>query len=119
MIQTSELTFGNYSSEMALCFLSPILVLYIYLTLAQAAFSLSSEVAKFIPACAQECFESFLDANYDESKAGPAPSLQFICSTKSASGNTAGEGAVSCIESEDNAKFCTGDDAAGMSPQRR
>lgn len=104
---------------MALCSLCPILVLFLYLTLAKAAFSVSPELTKFIPSCAQECFESFLDANYDESKGGSSPSLQFFCSTKSTSGNTVGEGAVSCIISEDNDKFCTGSDADGTSPRRR
>lgn len=85
----------------------------LYLTLAEAAFSLSPGVAKFIPRCAQQCFESFLDANYDESKGGSSPSLQFLCSTKSTSGNTVGEGAVFCLVAEDNAKFCTGSDAKG------
>jgi hypothetical protein len=99
---------------MALCFAYPILVLFLYLTLAKAAFSLSSELTKFIPSCAQQCFESFLDANYDESKGGSSPSLQFLCSTKSTSGYTVGEGAVSCIISEDNTKLCTGNDAQGM-----
>ena len=104
---------------MAPCFLCPILVLFVYLTLAKAAFSLSPEVSKFIPTCAQVCFESFLDINYDESKGGSSPSLGFICSTRSTSGDTAGEGAVSCIVSEDNAKFCTGSDAEGTPQWRR
>lgn len=99
---------------MELCFLRLILVLFIHLTTSNGAFSLSPEVSKFIPACARDCFESFLDTNYDESQGGLSPSLQFICSTKSTSGNTAGEGAVSCIASEDEAKFCTGNEAAGM-----
>ena len=102
---------------MALCFLYPIHVLLLYLTLAKAAFSLSPELAKFIPSCAQECFESFLDANYNESQGGASPSLQFFCSTQSTSGNTVGEGAVSCIISEDNVKLCTGNDAQGTTPQ--
>ena len=103
---------------MASCFLCPILVLFLYLALAKAAFSLSSELTKFIPGCAQQCFESFLDANYDENKAGPSPTLQFFCSNNSTSGYTVGEGAVSCILSEDDVKFCTGNDAQGMPPPR-
>lgn len=104
---------------MALCFLCPLLILVLYLTLVKAHFSLSSELTKFIPLCAQQCFESFLDANYDESKAGQTPTLQFLCSNNSTSGYTVGEGAVSCILSEDEANFCTGDAAQGTLPPRR
>lgn len=106
---------------MALCFLCPIYVLFFYSILVKASFTLSPEVTKFIPGCAQLCFESFLDANYDEKKGGAAPSLQFLCSTNSTSGNTVGEGAISCILSEDKVKFCNGKDAKGtllLTPQR-
>jgi hypothetical protein len=109
------LTLGLYSYEMALCFLCPIYVLFFYSILVKATFSLSPEVAKFIPGCAQLCFESFLDANYDEKKGGSTPSLQFLCSSNSTSGNTVGDGAISCILSEDKVKFCTGNDAKGTS----
>ncbi|KAH7325943.1 hypothetical protein B0I35DRAFT_122520 [Stachybotrys elegans] len=69
------------------------------------------EVARFIPACAQACFRSFLAVNYGIQPCGPLPSLQCICSSRGASGFTVGEGAVQCISAERAFGSCSPEEA--------
>lgn len=96
---------------MALCWPSLILLLSAFLTYANAAFTLSSELTKFVPTCAQACFISFLDSNFDTVTCGTTPALDCLCSHNTTTGYTVGEGAVQCIISEDNVGFCKGNDA--------
>ena len=74
-------------------------------------YSLSDEITNIIPPCARTCFTSFIQSNYPSSACTTAPTLDCLCSHSSTSGYTVGEGAVQCIISEDNAKFCQGSSA--------
>jgi hypothetical protein len=96
---------------MALCWPSLILLTYAFSNYANAAFILTPELTKFVPTCAQACFLSFLDSNFDAGICDPAPTLDCLCSHNTTTGYTVGEGAVQCIISEDNIGFCKGNDA--------
>ncbi|EFQ29070.1 uncharacterized protein GLRG_04214 [Colletotrichum graminicola M1.001] len=74
-------------------------------------FNLSSEITRFVPSCARECFRSHLSANYAISTCGSAPSLQCLCAIAGFSGLTIGEGAVQCIVAEKSIGFCRESDA--------
>jgi hypothetical protein len=102
---------------MALCWPSLFLLL-LYSTFANAAITLSAELTNFVPACAQECFESFLQSNFPTSVCTSIPTLACLCSNNSTSGYTVGEGAVQCIISEDSIGGCQGVDAKGQSSSR-
>lgn len=97
--------------RMALCWPSLILLTLAFSTYATAAFTLTPELTKFVPTCAQACFISFLDLNFDTATCGTAPTLDCLCSQNTTTGYTVGEGAVQCILSEDNVGFCKGNDA--------
>lgn len=75
------------------------------------SFNLSSEITRFVPTCARECFRSHLTANYDLSICGSAPTLQCLCANVGFSGLTLGEGAVQCIVAEKGIGFCRESDA--------
>lgn len=96
---------------MALCWPSLILLTYALSSYASAAFTLTPELTNFVPTCAQACFLSFLDSNFDTGICDPAPALDCLCSHNTTTGYTVGEGAVQCIISEDNIGFCKGIDA--------
>jgi hypothetical protein len=96
---------------MALCWPSLILLICAILTYANASFTLTPEVTNFIPSCAQTCFISFLDSNFNTATCGTTPTLDCLCSHNTTTGYTVGEGAVQCIISEDNIGFCKGNDA--------
>lgn len=98
---------------MAHYFLGHLLIVFLYTTVVNATTSLSSQLTKFIPECAQQCFQSFLDSNFSQSACGKSPSLECLCSTTTPGGYTVGEGALECILAEDSAGFCTGHDAQG------
>jgi hypothetical protein len=98
---------------MALCWPSLILLIYGLSTFTHAALTLTSDLTKFVPNCAQACFISFLDSNFDIATCGTAPTLDCLCSHNTTTGYTVGEGAVQCIISEDNIGFCKGNDAQG------
>jgi len=70
------------------------------------AFALSKDITKFIPVCAADCFDTFLQANYAPTTCGSAPSLQCLCSHNGATGFTVGEGAVQCIVAENSLGAC-------------
>ncbi|ESZ93787.1 hypothetical protein SBOR_5843 [Sclerotinia borealis F-4128] len=91
---------------------SLLLLIYVFSTYVNADFSLPSEVTSFIPACAQICFESFIQDNYPTSVCGDTPTLDCICENGSKSTYTVGEGAVQCIMSEASVGFCNGDDSS-------
>ncbi|GKT45128.1 uncharacterized protein ColSpa_05309 [Colletotrichum spaethianum] len=75
------------------------------------SFNLSSEITRFVPLCARECFRSHLSANYALTTCGSAPSLQCLCANVGFSGLTIGEGAVQCIVAEKSIGFCRESDA--------
>ncbi|PVH89192.1 hypothetical protein DL98DRAFT_565310 [Cadophora sp. DSE1049] len=102
--------------RMALCWPSLILLIFGFSIHANAAasksnYTLTPELTNFIPTCAQECFLSFLDANFPAGTCSTKPTLDCLCSTNSTSGYTIGEGAVQCIISEINIGFCQGSSA--------
>jgi len=99
---------------MALCWPSLILLICAILTYTNASFTLTPEVTNFIPSCAQTCFISFLDSNFNTATCGTTPTLDCLCSHNTTTGYTVGEGAVQCIISEDNIGFCKGNDAQSM-----
>ncbi|KAK1654263.1 hypothetical protein BDP81DRAFT_497081, partial [Colletotrichum phormii] len=78
---------------------------------AATSFNLSSEITRFVPTCARECFRSHLSANYDLTICGSAPTLQCLCANVGFSGLTLGEGAVQCIVAEKAIGFCRESDA--------
>ncbi|OHE92956.1 hypothetical protein CORC01_11749 [Colletotrichum orchidophilum] len=78
---------------------------------AATSFNLSSEITRFVPTCARECFRSHLSANYDINTCGSAPSLQCLCANVGFSGLTIGEGALQCIVAEKSIGFCRDSDA--------
>ncbi|KAG9248620.1 hypothetical protein BJ878DRAFT_476356 [Calycina marina] len=103
---------------MALCwptFLHRVLLMMLFACSSgiDASFSLSNELTDFIPACAQTCFVSFLENNFGTIRCGTTPTLDCLCSSDSASGFTAGEGAIQCIISEFNVGGCNGQEASG------
>ena len=100
---------------MALCWPSLILLICAILTYTNASFTLTPEVTNFIPSCAQTCFISFLDSNFNTATCGTTPTLDCLCSHNTTTGYTVGEGAVQCIISEDNIGFCKGNDAQSKS----
>lgn len=77
--------------------------------------SLDGEVGSFIPSCAIDCFESFIDLNRLSTGCGTRPSLQCLCSHETSSGLTIGEGALECIVSEDSLGACQEAEASSQS----
>lgn len=74
------------------------LVLVLYAIHAGAAkTTLSAELTNLLPICAHTCFTSFLDFNFALTKCGINPTLDCLCTTKSVSEYTVGEGAVQCV----------------------
>ncbi|GAB0133480.1 hypothetical protein EsDP_00001887 [Epichloe bromicola] len=75
--------------------------------------NLTLELSHFVPACAEDCFTSFLQANYGlERGREKIPSLQELCSTDGETGFTVGEGAVQCIAAEKSIDGCSDTDAS-------
>lgn len=75
------------------------------------ASSLSDEITNVIPPCAQQCFISFIQANFPANACSGTPSLECLCSRNSTGGYTVGEGAVQCIYSEDAIGACKGENS--------
>jgi hypothetical protein len=69
--------------------------------------NLTAELADVIPACAEDCFISFITVNYDLERGQKIPSLEKLCSTDGETGFTAGEGAVQCIAAERRVGGCS------------
>lgn len=91
-----------------------LLLIFTYITVANAAnFTLTPELTNFVPPCAQACFISFLDLNFQSSVCTTEPGLDCLCSHNTTSGYTVGEGAVQCIISEQQVGNCKGNDAKG------
>ncbi|KAF6818492.1 hypothetical protein CSOJ01_01872 [Colletotrichum sojae] len=77
-------------------------------------FNLSSEITRFVPTCARQCFRSHLSANYAITTCGSAPTLQCLCANVGFSGLTIGEGAVQCLFAEKTIGSCRESDAPQM-----
>ena len=60
--------------------------------------SLTPDLAKVIPSCAQSCVESFVAKNY-KTVCGPPPNFDCICVNNTPSGFTIGEGSLECLVS--------------------
>lgn len=92
----------------------PICGLLWLLTLSYVVAAASLSLGKglsFIPACAEECFLSFVAVNYGFAGCGKTPSKECLCTHESTSGFTVGEGALQCITAERSIGFCSSDDA--------
>lgn len=61
--------------------------------------SLSPHVARIVPHCAQQCLESFIAKNFPKNVCRNQQHLDCLCSRKSVSGLTFGEGALQCAAS--------------------
>src|SRR5450432_1336799 len=72
------------------------------------SYSLSNDITTYIPACAQPCFQSFVETSFPSSVCSTSPSLNCLCSHSSTSGFTVGEGALQCILAEQNVNACQG-----------
>lgn len=79
---------------------------------AASSLSLGTGLSQFIPACAEQCFLSFVNVNYGVSTCGNQPSRECLCTHASASGFTIGEGAVQCITAERAIEFCSINEAS-------
>lgn len=62
--------------------------------------SLPPHVAKVVPRCAQQCLESFVAYNFPRNVCRNQQHLDCLCSRKSVSGLTLGEGALQCAASD-------------------
>ncbi|KAK3945989.1 hypothetical protein QBC46DRAFT_424915 [Diplogelasinospora grovesii] len=83
-------------------------------TTASAPSTISSEVLNFVPTCAQQCFQSFIQRNFDSALCGDSPSLACLCTHTGSSGYTVGEGGLSCIGAEANFGGCQRSDASNV-----
>lgn len=73
--------------------------------------NLTVALADVVPACAEDCFISFLSANYGLARGEEIPSLEDLCSTDGNTGFTIGEGAVQCIAAEQTVGACSDKEA--------
>ncbi|KAI0885766.1 uncharacterized protein GGS22DRAFT_134273 [Annulohypoxylon maeteangense] len=71
-----------------------------------AAVELGDDIQNFVPICAQPCLESFIQANFPSSGCASKPTLECLCTAKSSSGYTLGEGALQCISAEVQRGVC-------------
>lgn len=79
---------------------------------AASAISLSDDVSRLVPDCAQGCFLSFLAFNYGAGDQGQSPSLAWLCATPGNSEYTVGEGAVQCLAAEKSFGSCSQEEAS-------
>ncbi|PKS07662.1 hypothetical protein jhhlp_006268 [Lomentospora prolificans] len=70
----------------------------------------SQDVSALLPKCAQECFQSFLVANFVGALCSSTSTFQCVCEQTGASGFTVGEGAVQCLVASQAVGVCTGAD---------
>lgn len=76
----------------------------------------TQDVPAIIPPCAQECFRSFLLANFQGARCSSDSAFECICEQTGSSGFTAGEGAVQCLVAAKSLGICFGTDASRKSP---
>jgi len=77
--------------------------------------NITDEILNFVPPCAQDCFRTFISANFNSRICGNSPSLQCLCRQIGSSKYTIGEGGVSCIVGESRFGSCNGRDATSES----
>ena len=90
------------------------LLLLLFITListATAAPLNSGGIDSFVPSCAAQCFDSFLNISYADH---PPRTLQALCPRLGANGFTIGEAAVQCLVAERAAGACSRQVASGM-----
>ena len=61
--------------------------------------SLSPDLVDRVPSCARRCLESYIADNFSTAACREKQDLSCLCTSKSASGLTLGEGALSCLAS--------------------
>ncbi|KAF5487366.1 hypothetical protein CGCS363_v013332 [Colletotrichum siamense] len=87
------------------------LIFTLSVTVTATSFNLSSEITRFIPTCARQCFRSHLSANYALTTCGSAPTLECLCANVGFTGLTIGEGAFQCIVAEKAIGSCRESDS--------
>lgn len=87
------------SNAFFLCLLLYIFLLQLALAGPPSMVSLSPHVARIVPHCAQQCLETFIAKNFPKSVCRNQQHLDCLCSRKSVSGLTFGEGALQCAAS--------------------
>lgn len=75
------------------------------ITSAQNVFEFSPELGRFLPECASNCFVSFLNSHFSQISCDES-TLECLCTRRGAGGFTIGEGAVQCIEAEQQIGLC-------------
>ena len=63
----------------------------------QSLVFLSPYISSFIPTCAQLCFEEFINDSFPTSVCSNQQDLSCLCTSKSRTGFTLGEGALQCL----------------------
>lgn len=86
-----------------------LLITLIY-TVTAAPLNSSGDIDSFIPSCAAQCFNSFLNISYADH---PARTLAALCPRIGAYGFTIGEAAVQCLAVERAAGACSKQVASG------
>jgi hypothetical protein len=74
---------------------------------------LADDVIRAVPACAQDCFQSFAKLSFGCGGGSTSAQLSCICSNPGELGFTAGEGAVQCIVGAQSVGLCSETDASG------
>lgn len=80
-----------------------LLITLIY-TVTAAPLSSSASLDSFVPSCAIQCFDSFLNISYGDKT---ARTLEALCPLIGAYGFTIGEAAVQCLVAERAAGACS------------
>ncbi|KAI0137874.1 hypothetical protein F4776DRAFT_89655 [Hypoxylon sp. NC0597] len=96
-----------FSSRMAFESLTYYVLIWITISINFASgVELGDDIDTFVPICAQSCLKSFIVGNYPSTDCTSNPTLQCLCSERSNSGYTLGEGALQCITVEEQRGVC-------------
>ncbi|KAL7939823.1 hypothetical protein V8C35DRAFT_16759 [Trichoderma chlorosporum] len=95
--------FSDRMSRRLSSYMLLVLITLIY-TATAAPLNSSGDIDSFIPSCAAECFNSFLNISYADH---PARTLAALCPRLGAYGFTIGEAAVQCLAVEKAAGACS------------
>ena len=87
------------SNALLLWSLASLLFPHLVLAGPHSTASLSSYLANVVPTCAHSCVESFILENFHSTACRDGQDLTCLCTSKSASGLTLGEGALQCTAS--------------------
>ena len=92
--------------------IKPLLCLFLWSTTnavqtvsARGDFEFSRELAQFVPECASNCFVAFLNSHFGQASCNES-TLDCLCPGRGAGGFTVGEGAVQCVEAEQQVGLC-------------